>query len=251
MTSLAIDAADTLTGKGGTLLSSVVGSRAAECPRGMVPVAGVTFSCADAYEVSAAPSCPHVTIGSALDTQANIDTTECQSQSAAESLPWVYVTREQARTLCARRGARLPTSAEWYQLALGARDSKGVCNTTGGSVATAGAFPSCVTESKLYDLIGNVWEWTIDDVIDGVWNGRSLPPTGYVTQVDQSGVAVVTGAVTEASFYNDYFWSSTHGAFGMMRGGFYGSQDDAGVYALHAETLPTTAGAAIGFRCVQ
>jgi formylglycine-generating enzyme required for sulfatase activity len=103
----------------------------------------------------------------------------------------------------------------------------------------------------MYDLIGNAWEWTSEDVIDGMWNGRTLPQSGYVRQVDQSGVAVVSDAVPQEGFYGDYFWSKPTGAFGMMRGGFYGSQSDAGVYTLHAETLPTTAGAAISFRCVQ
>ena len=36
-----------------------------------------------------------------------------------------------------------------------------------------------------------------------------------------------------------------------MRGGYYSSRNDAGVYTTHAGTVPTMAGAAIGFRCIQ
>jgi formylglycine-generating enzyme required for sulfatase activity len=114
-----------------------------------------------------------------------------------------------------------------------------------------GSFASCVTQNGVHDAIGNAWEWTSDDVIDGSWNGRKLPESGYVAQVDQAGVAVRSDQAPQEGFYEDYFWSKEEGAFGMMRGGFYGSRSDAGIYALHAETLPTTEGAAISFRCVQ
>ena len=103
----------------------------------------------------------------------------------------------------------------------------------------------------MHDTIGNVWEWTSDDVFDGSYNGRKLPESGYVTQVDAGGVAVVSSTSPDQAFYNDYIWSNPIGVYGIMRGGFYGSNADAGIYTIHAYTLPTTPGAAIGFRCVQ
>jgi hypothetical protein len=251
LTTLAIDAADTLSGRGGTLLSSVMTSNQGGCPKGMVPVSGSTFTCADAYEVSPGATCPYTEVASVLDTKNNIDDQACEAVSVPEALPWSYVTREQARAICAQRGARLPTNAEWYQLALGMRNQNAACNTDTGAMTRTGEFTTCSTESGIYDVMGNAWEWTSDDVIDGMWNGRALPESGYVAQVDQAGVAVVSNQAPQEGFYEDYFWSKKVGAFGMMRGGFYGSQRDAGVYALHAETLPTTAGAAISFRCVQ
>ena len=72
-----------------------------------------------------------------------------------------------------------------------------------------------------------------------------------MTQVDAGGVAVMSTDTPDTAFYNDYIWSNPKGTYGIMRGGFYGSNADAGIYTLHAYTLPTTAGAAIGFRCVQ
>ena len=52
-------------------------------------------------------------------------------------------------------------------------------------------------------------------------------------------------------FEKDYFWSHSDGAFGIIRGGYYDSGSDAGLYAVHADTPPTSAAIGIGFRCVQ
>lgn len=251
VTALSIDAADTLRGRSGTLLSSVVNTNEGGCPRGMITIDGTTMTCVDMFENSASDECPHAAPVNALDSKENIDTTSCGSVSREAVLPWTSVTREQARVLCARRGSRLPTNAEWYEIALGAQDSPRMCNTDSTGPTSVGSYEECRTNGGVYDLIGNVWEWTVDDVIEGEYNGRQLPESGYVAQVDQAGVAVVSSENPDEGFYQDYIWSNKVGAFGILRGGFYGSRTDAGVYTVHAETLPTTAGGGIGFRCVQ
>lgn len=250
-TTLAIDAADTLQGKGGTLLSSVVTSNERTCPEGMVPVSGVTFACVDAYEASPNADCPRSDTANPIDSKDNLDDPDCRSISRTGALPWVNVSREQARALCARRDARLPTNAEWYAVAAGMRDVKNACNTSSGSVEKTGTRDACATEAGVRDLIGNVWEWTSDDAIDGSYDGRALPESGYIAQVDQSGVVIASAQQPDALFSQDYAWTAKAGAFGMLRGGFYGSMDDAGVFTLHAATLPTAPSAGIGFRCVQ
>ncbi|MDC1205621.1 formylglycine-generating enzyme family protein, partial [Candidatus Pacebacteria bacterium] len=109
----------------------------------------------------------------------------------------------------------------------------------------------CISAAGVFDAVGNVWEWTNDDVFDGSYNGRALPVEGYVRQVDRGGIATVSGTSSAELFGEDYIWSKETGVYAIMRGGFYASKDDAGVYAVHAATLPTMRGAAIGFRCVQ
>lgn len=250
LTTFSIDATDTLSGKGGTLLAQLAGVGAAVCPAGMIQVPGaLTFSCVDAYEASA-QNCFVPLPQNELDTEINISRSECAPISQLGATPWRFVDREQASILCTRAGKRLPSASEWYEFTLGT--PKGECNTSTGLLAVSGKFPSCKSAAGVVDGIGNVWEWVRDDVIDGVYQGRNLPVTGYVTQVDAGGVATVTqGEVVSSDTLSGYFWASPVGAYGIIRGGFYGSKDDSGSHTLHAGTLPTFNGAAVGFRCVK
>jgi formylglycine-generating enzyme required for sulfatase activity len=186
----------------------------------------------------------------AVETQANRADSDCMSQSQGNVTPWRFISREDAAVFCARAGKRLPTATEWYQAALGTPD--GSCNLTSNVLFPTGKQLSCVSAVGMRDAVGNVWEWTRDDVIDGGYNDRALPNAGYVREVDAGGMATETQLETpESTFYNDYIWSNQSGVYGLLRGGFYGSGDDGGVFAVQAMTKPSFTGAAIGFRCVQ
>lgn len=250
LTTFSIDATDTLSGKGGTLLAQLAGTKESVCEAGMIEVPGaLTFSCVDEFEASA-QNCFISVPQNGYETEINISRGDCLPVSEARATPWVYVDREQAMLLCTKAGKRLPTATEWYEFTLGtAADS---CNSSSGVVTKSGEYDMCRSASGVYDGLGNVWEWVRDDVIDGVYQGRQLPETGYIVQVDTSGVATLTK--NEEGTPNDtsgYLWTSKEGAFGIIRGGFYGSKDDAGLHTLHAQTAPTFSGAAIGFRCVK
>lgn len=251
LTTLAIDASDTLSGKGGTLLAQLVGIENSLCPEGMVHVpSALTFSCVDEYELSAGVDCPVSIPKNQFDTNTNIEQLSCKAVSVEVGEQWRNISREQAALMCARAGKRLPNAAEWYQFAIGTPPAK--CNINSGQIQPTNEYNECVSAAGVKNAVGNVWEWVSDDVIDGMYQGRSLPASGYVTQVDSGGVATVTNIdVVDEAFDEDYFWTNSTGAFAMIRGGFYGSKDDAGVYAIHAHTLPTLTGNAVGFRCVR
>lgn len=250
ITALGIDAADTMSGSRTTLLGQLISTTDdGGCPAGMIAVPmSNTLTCVDVYEASPSESCPHQGINSSVQSQENINDASCQADSVAQVAPWRNITREQAMSACIRAGKRLLTAEEWYLVAAGTPDT-GVCNTDSNSAQPTGNSSTCVSSVGIYDAIGNLWEWVSGDIIEGVYNTRSLPEEGYVTQVDSAGLPVLTSVQPSSLFYEDYFWFSETGGYGILRGGFYGSQSDAGLYATQAKTMPTGSGAGIGFRC--
>lgn len=254
ITTLGISATDSLSGSSGSLLGLLATTKEVPgaCPPEMVHVpTAASFTCVDRFEASPSEACPIQQPTSLQDTQANLNESQCVIGSIANVVPWTYVTREQAATLCARADKRLPTAAEWYAVAIGTPDNGSACNTSQGSLWTTGESSACIAATGIYDAVGNAWEWVRDDVRDGSVNDKPLPEEGYVTQVDESGIPSVTAEQAEPLFYSDYFWSERTGVYGMLRGGYYGSRDDGGVYAVQAKTAPTNATVAIGFRCVR
>lgn len=252
ITSLGISAGDVFVGNSGSLLGQLVSVEGQACPEGMTAYpAGQTFSCVDTYEVSPSEQCEHTIVAETAETQENLNMYECMPQSVEAARPWVYVNRMQAQALCARAGKRLPTSAEWYSFAVGTPDVVNKCNTASENAALTGSFDHCLSSISVYDTVGNVWEWTSDDVIQGMFNNRMLPEDGHVTEADAIGLATETSEVSIAAYGNDYFWGDSVGVSGVLRGGFYGSGEDAGVYATHARIAPSDATMAIGFRCVK
>ena len=252
ITTLGISAADVFTGNSGSMLGQLIATEEGGCPAGMVAIAvGQTFSCVDIYESSPSEDCPAPVPNNAGETQDNLNEIGCIAVSAADKKPWTHIAREQAQVMCMRAGKRLPTASEWYTVAIGTPDTKESCNTQGRGVTHTGTLEGCRSATGVYDTIGNVWEWTSDDVIEGEYNGRTLPKEGYVTQVASDGIATVSGDVSSEHFALDYIWTQSLGVYGVLRGGFYGSGEDAGVYSIQAKTLPTAATVATGFRCVK
>ena len=252
LTTLAIDATDSLSGKGGTLLGQLAGIENSVCPEGMIHVlSALSFTCVDEFEASAGSDCPFQNPSNKFDTGKNIENAECETVSSKELVSWRNITREQAMLVCARSDKRLPSAGEWYQFSLGTPSEK--CNIRSSQVeSNSDADNSCISAVSVRNAVGNVWEWVSDDVTDGDYKGRVLPDSGYVTQVDSDGVATVTNKDESSDLFDeDYFWTNPDGVYAMIRGGFFGSRSDAGVYTAHAHTLPTFSGNAVGFRCVR
>ncbi|MCD5381701.1 MAG: hypothetical protein LR017_00110 [Candidatus Pacebacteria bacterium] len=88
-------------------------------------------------------------------------------------------------------------------------------------------------------------------VTDGRYGASTLPESGYVHGVDQYGVALLTGDTGHSDYHHDYVWTQPDGTYSMMRGGFYGSGTDAGLYSIQAAVVSEFSGVAVGFRCVK
>jgi hypothetical protein len=98
--------------------------------------------------------------------------------ASEDVLPVSFVTREEALEYAHWAGLRLLNSAEWLFCALSPRtlaypwaDSwqQGRANTlevglSPYALTPVGTFEGGRTETRLYDMLGNVWEWVSDDL---------------------------------------------------------------------------------------
>jgi len=246
---LGIYASDTLRGVESGIYQRATVTNSTACAKGMVPIkVQGTVLCVDLYEASPSIKCPHKLLTNIVQSEENAKTPECFAVSIEGVTPWNYVSLPQAQRMCAHAGKRLPTSEEWYHIALGTHSEGCVIDKT--SVHKTGT-EQCVSGIGAYDLIGNVWEWVDAEVVGYLYNNRTLPMEGYVTSVDAYGIAVTSEDSPDPLYEADYFWSKSEGVFGMIRGGFYGSGSDAGLYAVNASVPTTFATQGVGFRCVK
>ncbi len=250
VTALGIDASDTISGSKSTLLSQVISYGGnAKCPDGMTQVENMaSITCVDTYEASPSKDCPNQILNNILMTEENINSEGCKATSVANATPWNFVSLSQASRLCISAGKRLPTSDEWFRLVVGTVSQK--CVIQANTFAKTGS-QECVSSSGIHDMVGNVWEWVDENVVGNTFNGRTLPGEGYVTSVDADGIAITSGNTADELYGSDYFWSKEEGVFGMIRGGFYGSNKDAGLYTVNASVLTSFATQGVGFRCVE
>ena len=186
-----------------------------------------------------------------IDTRSNFDTAACLVSSAPGHKPWRFISFTEAQQMCARDGKRLMNSDEWYKLASGMANFD-TCNVDSkDNSVRVGTEGQCLSPSGVSDLIGNVWEWLEGEVVDGSFGGRALPGSGYVSGVDTSGIALTTTDTPDSNYGKDYAFTSQAGVKGIIRGGFYGSGEDAGLFALNASVNLDLRTAGVGFRCVK
>lgn len=249
ISTLGIFASDTLQGI--DRLGNLAGiSGSGTCPAGMTAFKiAANMLCVDIYEASTGGACPNSAPKNVIESEKNAGTESCYAASEKGKQPWTFITLGQAQRVCAASGKRLPTSDEWYALALGTKESECLMNGSESRV-TGGA--ACVSSAGSHDMIGNVWEWVNETVEGATYRGRQLPAEGYVQEADASGIAIASDPNAGSELYGeDYFWSKESGTFGMIRGGFYGSGKDAGLYTVNASVPTNFAAQGVGFRCVS
>jgi formylglycine-generating enzyme required for sulfatase activity len=266
ITSIAVNATDNI----GDLKNSFVGSAiegvmqtggGESCESGMVFVSSPDGGfCIDQYEVSAGEGCLYSNPGNAQESHSNLNTSDCKVVSREGSLPWTNISHAQALEACASVGKHLPSNKEWFLASLGTRDQSrdwdsSDCNVNrnwnGNQKGMAGSGGNCISGSGAYDMIGNVWEWTYETVAQGTYKGIDLPSEGYVASVNEEGIPTETSEEASNLFYEDRFWIDEEKHTGIIRGGYWGSESDAGRFAVHSEIPPTFTGAAVGFRCAK
>ncbi len=159
--------------------------------------------------------------------------------SLAGVRPSAVATWFQAQVACANAGKRLPTNAEWQVAVTGTPDpgaDNGTtdCNTDSTFlVANTGSRSSCVSTFGAFDMVGNLAEW----VADWVPLSTGCPGWGAFSNDDMC----LSGASTTAN-----------GPGALIRGGAYLSGANvAGPLTVNGNSLVSSVGNYVGFRCAR
>ncbi len=264
VTLIVIVLAVSLTTLGIRASDGIFGSLAGEnsvCPDDMVyiPTSDGGF-CIDKYEASAGSGCKFIEPINQDQTRLNIENSECRPESKPQAVPWRNISQDQAKVACAKAGKRLATGQEWMQAALGTPDKDSswgdndcqVDNNWEDQPGKTGQAGDCQSSFGAFDMVGNVWEWTEETVVDGKYLGIEAPESGYVKGFSAQAMPVDTDpSKGDPNYNNDYFWIKKSGARGVARGGYWNNQEEAGVYSAYLVVPPTFVGTGVGFRCAK
>ncbi|MEI8361293.1 MAG: SUMF1/EgtB/PvdO family nonheme iron enzyme [bacterium] len=250
----------------GNLSESVIGKlifgkSGSRCPAEMVFVSSETGGfCIDKFENSAGDGCNIKNPSTVSESQDSLNIFACQPVSVVNASPWTNITQDQAIRACAKVGKRLPTNKEWQAAALGTPDPDKDWGVDDCQVAKnwpsqpglTGSGQKCISYSGAFDMIGNVWEWVSGAVVDGKFEGRELPASGYISAMNASdAMPSATSETPSATMFNDQMFIKNTETRGILRGGYFDNKSDAGQYAVYAVTLPNNWAGTMGFRCVK
>jgi formylglycine-generating enzyme required for sulfatase activity len=167
----------------------------------------------DQYEVTNAQYQAFVQTTARAPSSAASDSSLSAPQQPVVGVSWI-----DAKAYCEWAGERLPTEAEWEKAARGTDgrtypwgegidSTKANYNSNLGRTSAVGTYPAGVSPYGVYDMTGNVWEWTSsvywkypynatdgrEDPLNtklprvlrgGAWN---CPPTYYLRSTYRSG----------------------------------------------------------------
>jgi hypothetical protein len=205
----------------------------AQCPPDMGIVLGVV--CVDRYEASVVERAADGTLSPHAPNQPLVTDRVYAARSVAGVMPQAYVTGAQALAACRQAGKRLCAPVEWraacggsegYAYPYGPDRVPGRCHDSGvnpmlayhadtqrrgwgplelndprntelaGTLAETGAFPACVNDFGLYDMVGNLHEWTADP--NGTFQG------GYWLDTSLHGDGCAYRTIAHPFDYRDY-----------------------------------------------
>ena len=153
--------------------------------------------------------------------------------TGTEGLNW-YIANEKAN----RVGKRLPSYAEWCQMAYGSPQGEDGNNTyawskTSNTARTlTGAVDYAVSAHNLRDCVGNVWEWVDELMLD-----PTASSWGWQTPMSSDGVG-------------DIYMPSATALHALVCGGYWGDGAHGGSRAAYCDSYPWDVVAGGGVRCV-
>ena len=263
------------------------------CPENMAYISKVGGFCIDKYEASTpgcevvgnncgsyqhANYCPsYCTPDNGVFGSVSSDTgTTAAAYSKVNVAPLVGVSQQQARQMCANVGKRLCTDEEWlaaanlqgkvyylpatlsaspYDCVVDSTEycsyfiSNHACNTSYNKNGVSG----CYSSEDVYDMVGNVWEWTNTtvDVINPEGSAASGTGTAgwYYANAQSQWQDSTTGLWTKYGNDGTYFPTTSSSTRAVRRGGDWRDGATAGLFCADLGAAPSSVNSYIGFRC--
>ena len=240
-----------------------------QCPENMSYINKLGGYCIDQYEASM-PSANSTDMGNATEVALRNNPGTIPATSKPNVVPWVRISANSARTACSNAGKHLCTDEEWlgasnvqgqtYNLPIDLAVSPYYCVTgastycldhsyESGEACNTGTYSGgasgCYSSEGVYDMTGNVLEWTNETVS----YTKPCDPVGTAGWCYWNGTAFTTSA--NAKYGNDgvYFLANSTTGKAVLRGGTWGYGAYAGPFYAHLSLAPTSTNINIGFRC--